>query len=463
MGRAGRICRGRVTHGPASSSQTTGRGAAWGHPPKRSQDRGGAGRKLTGRVIRGWDWCRIGSGRCFPSEETLTRDRALERYQPQFDGLRALAVLTVMVDHFSADVPNFPLPDWIHLGATGVRLFLVLSGYFITASLRRARDRMDAGALSAGKAIGAFYWRRSLRIGPAYLVFAAIALLLNLGAVRQNWPWIFTGTVNWLIAWKDQWPLAISHLWSICVQEQFYLFWPLLYFAAAAQMDALRHYCGGVGRHRISNRLRDLFSADDCSMGLAIRQPRLARGRGSTGLVWRAIGGIARRLGASVALFVDVNGLLRSCKQRPDATLKSVLVEPLEAGRCVCDSGCANGDRLRWKHRASFLSNAGLVSSPDESATRTLHLPHPGGDGFQSLVAVTNAIPDHDTVSAFGRVRDRYPVYRGVVVAIVGTTDQPAAWRRDWETLDPIPRGNWEPEGRSPHTPRLILGAESSG
>src|SRR6478672_13650813 len=85
--------------------------------------------------------------------ETLAHDRALEHYQPQFDGLRALAVLTVMVDHFSADVPNFPLPDWIHLGATGVRLFLVLSGYFITASLRRARDRMDTGELSAGKTI----------------------------------------------------------------------------------------------------------------------------------------------------------------------------------------------------------------------------------------------------------------------------------------------------------------------
>src|ERR1700724_3443694 len=161
-------------------------------------------------------------------DQTLVREQASDVYQPQFDGLRALAVLTVMVDHFSADVPNFPLPDWIHLGATGVRLFLVLSGYFITASLRRARDRMDAGDLSAGKTIGAFYWRRLLRIGPAYFVFAGIAMLLNFGSIRQNWPWVFTGTVNWLIAWQDRWPLTISHLGSICVQEQFYLFWPLL-------------------------------------------------------------------------------------------------------------------------------------------------------------------------------------------------------------------------------------------
>src|SRR5438309_7967251 len=102
------------------------------------------------------------------TEQTLVRDHALNLYQPQFDGLRALAVLTVMVDHFSADVPNFPLPDWIHLGATGVRLFLVLSGYFITASLRRARGRMQSDGLSAGKVMRAFYWRRFRRISTAY-------------------------------------------------------------------------------------------------------------------------------------------------------------------------------------------------------------------------------------------------------------------------------------------------------
>src|SRR5213075_3236863 len=145
-----------------------------------------------------WGGARVGSGRSdvFRSEKTLACDRALEFYQPQFDGIRALAVLTVMVDHFSADVPNFPLPDWIHLGATGVRLFLVLSGYFITASLRRARERIEIHNVSAGKTMSIFYWRRFLRIGPAYFVFAAIALILNLGAIRENWPWVLSGTVN---------------------------------------------------------------------------------------------------------------------------------------------------------------------------------------------------------------------------------------------------------------------------
>src|SRR5438094_2092797 len=180
----------------------------------------------------GWaTWAGIGVGSSrtdvLTSGQTLARDRALEGYQPQFEGLRALAVLTVMVDHFGAHVPNFPLPDWIHLGATGVRLFLVLSGYFITASLRRARGRMESDGLSAGKAMRAFYWRRFLRISPAYGVYVVIALILGLGTIRQNWAWVFTGTVNCLIALKNEWPLASSHLWSICVQEQFYLLWPL--------------------------------------------------------------------------------------------------------------------------------------------------------------------------------------------------------------------------------------------
>src|SRR5207302_403884 len=124
-----------------------------------------------------WAGIGVGSSRrgVFTSEQTLARDRALERYQPQFDGLRALAVLTVMVDHFSADVPNFPLPDKIRLGATGVRLFLVLSGYFITASLRRARDRMDAGEVLAGHTLRMFYWRRLLRTGPAYVYCRSVA------------------------------------------------------------------------------------------------------------------------------------------------------------------------------------------------------------------------------------------------------------------------------------------------
>jgi len=265
------------------------------------------------------------------SEQALDRDRALDYYQPQFDGLRALAVLTVMVDHFSADVPNFPLPDWIHLGATGVRLFLVLSGYFITASLRRARDRMETEKLSWAKTIGAFYRRRFLRIAPAYFVFAAVALLLNVGAIRQNWPWVFTGTVNWLIAWQNQWPLTIAHLWSICVQEQFYLLWPLLILflprkwmlhaiiSVALTGIAFRIGCVIFSVPTIARWVLPFGSLDSLAAGAAL---------GWCGGRLRALRG--GWLLAPVCLWMlTVAAVLRNSDP---AQLQSVLVEPLEAG-----------------------------------------------------------------------------------------------------------------------------------
>ena len=268
------------------------------------------------------------------SGRALTRDQTRNSYQPQFDGLRALAVLTVLIDHFSADVPNFPLPDWIHLGASGVRLFLVLSGYFITISLRHARDRMETNALSAGRTLSTFYWRRLLRITPAYVAFAAIALVLDLGTIRQNWLWVFTGTVNWLIATTNQWPLTISHLWSICVQEQFYLFWPLLilflprkWMLPAIVVVALagivfRIGCVVFSVPMIARWVLPFGSLDSLAAGAAL---------GWCGGQIKA-GRYGWYLAAVSLSMLAIAAVLRNS----DPTqLKSVLVEPLEAGAFV--------------------------------------------------------------------------------------------------------------------------------
>ena len=406
----------------------------------------------------GWaTWAGIGVGSSrtdvFTSGQTLARDRALEGYQPQFDGLRALAVLTVMVDHFSADVPNFPLPDWIHLGATGVRLFLVLSGYFITASLRRARDRMDAGELSAGKTMAAFYWRRFLRIGPAYLVFAAIALLLDLGAIRHNWAWVFTGTVNWLIAWNDQWPLAISHLWSICVQEQFYLLWPLLILlvprkwmlsaiiAVAFAGVAFRIGCVIFSVPIIARWVLPFGSLDSLAAGAALGWcgGRLRASRGGWVLAWLCLS------------MLTVAAVLRN----GDPTkLKSVLVEPLEAGAFVIlVARTATGFD---GNIARFLSNAGLVFAGRISYG--LYIYH-----ILVAMVVNRWLPSQM------RFLITIPSLRLVVFGIVTLFVAALSWRlleqpinrlraeKTRQALGPIPDGSWEPKGvtRSSRAPRL--------
>jgi peptidoglycan/LPS O-acetylase OafA/YrhL len=415
----------------------------------------------------GWaeSWAGIGVGSSrrgvFTSEQTLARDRALERYQPQFDGLRALAVLTVMVDHFSADVPNFPLPDWIRLGATGVRLFLVLSGYFITASLRRARDRMDAGTLSAGKTMAAFYWRRLLRIGPAYFVFAAIALLLNLGAIRYYWPWVFTGTVDWLIALNNEWPLAISHLWSICVQEQFYLFWPLLILllprrwvlsatiAVAFAGIAFRIGCVIFSAPIIARWVLPFGSLDSLAAGAALGWwgGRLRASRGGWLLALLCLS------------MLTVAAVLRNS----DPTkLKSVLVEPLEAGAFVIlVARTATGFD---GHIARFLSNAGLVFAGRISYGLYI---------YHILVAMVF----NRWMPSQMRFLITIPSLRLLLFGIATLFTAALSWRfleqpinrlrgeKTRKALGPIPDGSWEREcaTKSQPTRHLIFSADSSG
>src|SRR6184192_423777 len=409
------------------------------------------------RVARCSYW-RSGAASAVVSEQTSPFENSVDRYQPQFEGLRSLAVLTVMVDHFGADVPNFPLPDWIHLGATGVRLFLVLSGYFITASLRRARGRMESDGLSASKVMRAFYWRRFLRISPAYGVYVVIALILGLGTIRQNWAWVFTGTVNWLIALNNEWPLAISHLWSICVQEQFYLLWPLLILlfprrwmlsaiiAVSFAGIAFRIGCVIFSAPIIARWVLPFGSLDSLAAGAALGWwgGRLRASRGG----W---------LSALLCLsMLTVAAVLRNS----DPTkLKSVLVEPLEAGAFVIlVARTATGFD---GNIGRFLSNAGLVFAGRISY---------GLYVYHILVAM---VLDRLLPSQL-RFVVTIPSLRLVVFGIVTLFIATLSWRlleqpinrlRGEETRKvPIPRGNWGSDGvpRSPAVARPFLSADSS-
>ena len=155
--------------------------------------------------------------------ELLLRTQQL----PSLDGLRCLAILPVIWHHAT---PR-PLPGVLGKGAVGVDLFFALSGFLITTLLLRERRR------DGDVRLGAFYARRSLRIFPLYYAVLSgyvlhASLLPASSPMREHFfdslPFHATYTANWLVDYAVSHPISFAFSWSLCVEEQFYLVWPLL-------------------------------------------------------------------------------------------------------------------------------------------------------------------------------------------------------------------------------------------
>jgi peptidoglycan/LPS O-acetylase OafA/YrhL len=150
-----------------------------------------------------------------------------ERVAP-LDGLRAVSILLVILHHLkgTAGAPAFfgVIGNAIDAGNLGVRVFFVISGYLITGLLLRELER--TGTIS----LRTFYWRRTLRIfPPAYAYLAVLAVLVAIGTLALTGRDLvagFTYTMNFYLGpWTPrQW--QVGHLWSLAVEEQFYLLWP---------------------------------------------------------------------------------------------------------------------------------------------------------------------------------------------------------------------------------------------
>jgi peptidoglycan/LPS O-acetylase OafA/YrhL len=145
---------------------------------------------------------------------------------PCLDGLRAVSISLVLFEHASL-THGFPLGRETHLGdlgRAGVSMFFTISGFLITMLLAREWDR--SGAIS----LKGFYRRRALRILPAYFAFLLVILVLTrthgVSLDSTDWIGVLTYTVNFIRvpAWE------IGHVWSLSVEEQFYLVWPLIVF-----------------------------------------------------------------------------------------------------------------------------------------------------------------------------------------------------------------------------------------
>ena len=153
------------------------------------------------------------------------------QYIPAIDGLRAVAVIAVMFYHLGF--------TWIPGGFLGVDLFFVISGYVITRLL------LDSIAQSGGLDLRGFYLARARRLLPA-LIFMLVSTTIAIGIwapdtikrLLTDTPFSLTGTMNWWLVARHQdyfesigRPPLLQHTWSLAVEAQFYLVWPLiLYF-----------------------------------------------------------------------------------------------------------------------------------------------------------------------------------------------------------------------------------------
>lgn len=145
-------------------------------------------------------------------------------YLRQLDGIRFLAVTMVMIDHWSGDSLGFPI------SYLGVCMFFVLSGFLITRILLNAKAKDESLERGHGFSLKQFYIRRTIRIFPIYYLTIFVLFLLHTKPVREHLFWTLTYSTNIFVAIKHTWLGIIDHLWSLGVEEQFYLFFPFVVF-----------------------------------------------------------------------------------------------------------------------------------------------------------------------------------------------------------------------------------------
>jgi peptidoglycan/LPS O-acetylase OafA/YrhL len=143
-------------------------------------------------------------------------------HRKALDGVRGVAILLVLLHHFAM--------QWVGGGFVGVDLFFVLSGFLITSLL--LEEWRATGTIS----LGAFYARRALRLLPALVVVLLAMVLVSAGteapkeaaAMRTTALMTLLYSANWFLAFRSLPRPELSPMWSLSVEEQFYIVWPVL-------------------------------------------------------------------------------------------------------------------------------------------------------------------------------------------------------------------------------------------
>ena len=157
------------------------------------------------------------------------------------DGIRAICIVLVLLGHLSGTRGigeiDLGIGDYAHLG---VNVFFLISGYLITRLL--AKEELSTGAIS----LKLFYIRRTIRIFPASYGYILFILILQWAGVHTlataNYVHAATYTINYFA--ERSWELG--HLWSLSVEEQFYLVWPFCFYLAGARRAAYIAIAGAL-------------------------------------------------------------------------------------------------------------------------------------------------------------------------------------------------------------------------
>jgi peptidoglycan/LPS O-acetylase OafA/YrhL len=144
---------------------------------------------------------------------------------PSLDGLRAVSIGMVILAHLSG-TRFFPslVTGRRDVGNIGVRIFFVISGFLITTLL--LQELAEKGRVS----LKLFYLRRSLRIFPCAYVYIGVAALLSWTGFMALHSTDLLHAVTYTVNYQQLRPWHTIHLWSLSVEEQFYLIWPVLLF-----------------------------------------------------------------------------------------------------------------------------------------------------------------------------------------------------------------------------------------
>jgi peptidoglycan/LPS O-acetylase OafA/YrhL len=171
-----------------------------------------------------------------PASPVAALQAALARPSlPSLDGLRAIAVLLVVVYHFGFSAVN---------GGQGVLIFFVISGFLITWLLLKEEEKWGQVSLSH------FYLRRTLRIFPAFYVYWLLVVVgfsilgKNVDPAQATAAFFYVSNYYQAIAGDPN--TALSHTWSLAIEEQFYLLWPGIFIVLRTPARRLRALAAAI-------------------------------------------------------------------------------------------------------------------------------------------------------------------------------------------------------------------------